>query len=201
MLWASDLGMEPLLAVWSGLWLNGTSLTLEELQPYIQSALDEIEFLMGDASTPWGAKREALGYGPFNIKFVEVGNEDSLSKGGESYRAYRFKAFYDAISAKYPDITIISSFYDVDEATGTPTYNASGDFHEYAIPRQMSSQFGYFDNYTSEHPILIGEYAVIEYDTFNKSGPEWYAGAPRALYPFWYGSVAEAIFLLGAERN
>jgi hypothetical protein len=46
MLWASDLGMEPLLAVWSGLWLNGTSLTLEELQPYIQSALDEIEFLM-----------------------------------------------------------------------------------------------------------------------------------------------------------
>jgi len=55
MLWASDLGMEPLLAVWSGLWLNGTSLTLEELQPYIQSALDEIEFLMGDASTPLGS--------------------------------------------------------------------------------------------------------------------------------------------------
>jgi alpha-N-arabinofuranosidase len=201
MLWAQDLGMEPLLAVWSGLWLNGTSLTLEELQPYIQSALDELEFLMGDASTPWGAKREALGYGPFDIKFVEVGNEDSLSKGGATYRAYRFKAFYDAISAAYPDITIIASFYDVDDTTGTPTYNASGDFHEYAIPLQMSSQFGYFDNYTSEHPILIGEYAVIEYDTFNKSGPEWYSGAPRALYPFWYGSVAEAIFLLGAERN
>jgi len=201
MLWAQDLGMEPLLAVWSGLWLNGTSLTLTELQPYIQSALDELEFLMGDASTAWGARREALGYGPFEIKFVEVGNEDSLSNGKATYGAYRFKAFYDAISTAYPDITIISSYYDVDETTGTPPYNASGDFHEYAVPVQMSSQFGYFDNYTSEHPLLIGEYAVIDYDRPGFNAPTWNAGSPRAFLPFWYGSVAEAIFLLGAERN
>ena len=83
----------------------------------------------------------------------------------------------------------------------TPPYNASGDFHEYAIPRQMSNQFTYFDNYSSAHPILIGEYAIIEYDTGNKTGPEWYSGAPRAYFPFWYGSVSEAVFLLGAERN
>jgi alpha-L-arabinofuranosidase len=36
---------------------------------------------------------------------------------------------------------------------------------------------------------------------FNTSGPSWYAGAPRAMFPFWYGSVAEAIYLLSAERN
>ncbi|KAK1089887.1 hypothetical protein LTR48_009394, partial [Friedmanniomyces endolithicus] len=123
----------------------------------------------------------------------------SLGGGGPTYAAYRFPAFYKAISAKYPDITIITSYYDVDGAT--PPYNASGDFHEYAIPRQMSNQFTYFDNYTSAHPILIGEYAIIEYDTGNKTGPEWYSGAPRAYFPFWYGSVSEAVFLLGAERN
>ncbi|KXL46055.1 glycoside hydrolase family 51 protein [Acidomyces richmondensis BFW] len=199
MLWAQDLKMEPVLAVWDGLYLDGTVVPEDELQTYVNAALDELEFLMGDASTPWGAKREALGYGPFQINFVEVGNEDSLNGGAPTYTAYRFPMFYNAIHDKYPDITIIASFYDVDGAT--PPYNAAGDFHEYAIPLQMSSQFGFFDNYTAAHPLLLGEYAVIEYDQPGITGPSWVAGAPRAYFPFWYGSVAEAIYLLGAERN
>jgi len=200
MLWAQDIGMEPILAIWDGLYLNDTIVSEADLQPYVQSALDELEFLMGDASTEWGAKREALGYGPFQINFVEVGNEDSLQKNGaQTYAAYRFPMFRDAISAKYPHITLITSFFDVNGVT--PPGNAGGDFHEYAIPVTMSSQFHYFDNYTAENPILIGEYAIIEYDAPGTSGPQWTPGAPRAFTPFWYGSVSEAIFLLGAERN
>jgi alpha-L-arabinofuranosidase len=65
----------------------------------------------------------------------------------------------------------------------------------------MSSQFGYFDNYTNEHPLLLGEYAIIEYDLPGFSSPQWDQGALRAYYPFWYGSVSEAIYLLSAERN
>jgi alpha-N-arabinofuranosidase len=65
----------------------------------------------------------------------------------------------------------------------------------------MSSQFGYFDNYTNEHPLLLGEYAVIEYDIPGFSAPQWNNGSGRAYFPFWYGSVAEAIYLLSAERN
>ncbi len=92
-----------------------------------------------------------------------------------------------------------ASFYDV--AGAAPPANAAGDFHEYAVPLQMSSQFGYFDNYTSEHPLLLGEYAVIEYDLPGFDAPQWTTGALRAMFPFWYGSVAEAIYLLSAERN
>jgi alpha-N-arabinofuranosidase len=180
--------------------------------------LEELEFLMGDTSTKWGAKRAALGYpDPWPIRYVEVGNEDSLSDGAKTYRAYRFQMFYDAISEKYPDMTIIvsgcrrelrvhvltsllqASFYDVDG--DTPPYQAAGDFHEYAVPLQMSSQFGYFDNYTNEHPLLLGEYAIVDYDIPGFSAPMWEPGAPRAFYPFWYGSVSEAIYLLSAERN
>lgn len=118
---------------------------------------------MGDTSTYWGAYRAQLGHPePFTIRFVEIGNEDSLSDGKASYGAYRFRMFYEAISAKYPEITLIASYYDVGPVT--PPYNASGDFHEYAVPKQMASQFGFFDNYTSAHPLLLGEYAVIEYD-------------------------------------
>lgn len=92
-----------------------------------------------------------------------------------------------------------ASFYDVGPVT--PPYDASGDFHEYAVPLQMSSQFGYFDNYTDDHPLLLGEFAVIEYDLPGFSSPQWTPGALRAMFPFWYGSVAEAIYLLSAERN
>ncbi len=110
MLWAQDLGMEPILDIWAGLWLNGSHVDKKDLQPYVDDALDELEFLMGDVSTPWGAKRAELGYpAPWPIRFIEIGNEDSLSNGGHTYRAYRFDMFYKAIKAKYPDMTIIVS--------------------------------------------------------------------------------------------
>lgn len=137
LLWVQDLGKKPLLAVFAGLWLEGQIVPQGELQPYIDSALNELEFLTGDASTPWGARREALGYGPFEINFVEIGKEDSLNDGTETYEAYRFDMFYKAIRAAYPNITIIASYYDVDATT--PPYDAWGDFHEYAVPVQMSS--------------------------------------------------------------
>lgn len=164
MLWAEDLGMEVILAIWSGHYLDETVISKEKLQPYVDDALDELEFLMGDTSTKWGSYRAVLGYPePFEINYVEVGNEDSLSGGAPTYKAYRFAAFYEAIHAKYPHINIMASYVDVD-GVYPPFHNTSGDFHEYALPEQMSSQFGYFDNYTDAHPLLIGEYAVTEYD-------------------------------------
>jgi alpha-N-arabinofuranosidase len=110
MLWAQDLGMEPVLGIWAGFWLDGSHVNETELQPYVDDALDELEFLMGNSSTPWGAKRAALGYPePWPIRFVEIGNEDSLNNGTETYRQFRFAAFYEAIKAKYPDMTVIVS--------------------------------------------------------------------------------------------
>lgn len=201
MIWAEDiLNTTPVFAVWDGLWLDNTTVPQDQLGTYVQAALDELEFLTGDVSTTWGAKRAEYGHPePFTIKFVEVGNEDSLSVAGMStYPTYRFNAFYDAIHSAYPDVTIIASYYDVDGAT--PPFNGTaGDIHNYEIPSTMSKQFTLFDNYTSEHPILLGEYAIVEYDT--PVGLEWTSGAPRAFFPFWYGSVAEAIYLLGSERN
>ncbi|EMC95118.1 glycoside hydrolase family 51 protein [Baudoinia panamericana UAMH 10762] len=200
MLWAQDLGMEPILALWSGLWLNASSVPQSGIQVYVQAALDELEFLMGDASTTWGALRESLGYGPFQINFVEIGNEDSLLVGSAAtYSAYRFQAFYDAVSAAYPNITIIASYYDVNGVT--PPDNAAGDIHNYELASQFARQFTLFDNYTSAHPILLGEYAVIAYDAPGVTAVQWNAGAPREFVPVWYSSVGEAVYLLGAERN
>lgn len=95
MLWCQDLGVEPVLAVWSGEYLDGTIISEDDLGVYVQDALNELEFLMGDSSTEYGSVRVALGYtDPFTIKFVEVGNEDDLNGGEDSYIAYRFNMFY-----------------------------------------------------------------------------------------------------------
>lgn len=72
--WCQDLGMEPVLAVWAGYYLDGTVIPEDVLGPYVQEALEELEFLMGDASTTYGALRISLGYSePFSINYVEVG--------------------------------------------------------------------------------------------------------------------------------
>lgn len=166
MLWCQDLELEPVLGVFAGYWLDETAAPEDELQQYVDSALDELEFLMGDSSTAWGAYRISLGYPePFTIKFVEVGNEDGLSDTGlDTYRGYRLGAFYDAIKAAYPDIQIFSSNTDW-------IYGDSGqDYHEYTLPDYFVGQFDFFDNFANStgHPIMVGEFAAVQKYVFCK---------------------------------
>ncbi|SPQ21402.1 d7654c19-7073-4ed9-a2be-fd1299e158c5 [Thermothielavioides terrestris] len=192
--WAEDLGMDVVLAVPAGLYLDGEVVSEADLAPFVQDALNELEFLMGDVSTPYGAMRAKLGYPkPWKIKFVEIGNEDNLWGGLDSYKSYRFRMFYDAIKAKYPDIFIFSS-------TAEYMYKQSGrDYHEYTRPDYFVSQFGMFDNWTAGNPIMIGEFASIQNNTGKLEDTDW--NAPKNPWSTWIGSVAEAVFLLGAERN
>ncbi|CAN8100396.1 unnamed protein product [Discula destructiva] len=197
MLWCQDLELEPVLAVWSGLYLDGTVIPEADLAPYVQDALDELEFLTGDASTTYGAQRAALGYPePFPIKFVEVGNEDNLSSGKDSYIAYRFNAFYDAISAAYPDILIFSSLSDL-----SYVYESSGqDYHQYTLPNYFVGQFNFFDNFAAGNPIQVGEFAVVQNNTDNPADSTIWTN-PKNPWAYWIGAVAEAIFTIGMERN
>lgn len=41
--WCEDMGLEPVLAVYSGYSLDGTSITGDALIPFVQDALDELE--------------------------------------------------------------------------------------------------------------------------------------------------------------
>ncbi|KAH6621691.1 glycoside hydrolase family 51 protein [Chaetomium sp. MPI-SDFR-AT-0129] len=192
--WAEDLDVEVVLAVPAGLYLNGDVVPESELGPFVEDALNELEFLKGDISTPYGALRAKLGHPkPWDIKFVEVGNEDNLWGGIDSYKSYRLKIFYDAIKAKYPDIFIFSS-------TDEFTYKESGrDYHKYTRPDYSVSQFTLFDNWTTTHPVIIGEYATIQNNTGKLEDTNW--DNPKNAWSNWIGSVAEAVFLLGAERN
>ncbi|ESZ94182.1 glycoside hydrolase family 51 protein [Sclerotinia borealis F-4128] len=200
--WCTDLDVEPILGVWSGFYLNGDVTNPDvvpeaDLQPYVDDAMNELEFLIGDTSTTYGALRASLGYPePWKINYVEVGNEDNLGGGESSYISYRWPMFYNAIHAKYPDILVISSAQDL-LSVGAP-HTSGTDFHQYSRPDDFALQFEHFDHSNRSYPILLGEYAVIQPNA-NGAPVDW--NAAKMDYGTWIGAVGEAIYLLGMERN
>ena len=101
--WCEDLDMEPVLAVYACYSLRQQFVAPgPALEPYVQDALDEIEYATGSQSTKWGAERARDGHpAPFKITYVEVGNEDAFDKS-HSYDG-RFAQFFDAIKTKHPE--------------------------------------------------------------------------------------------------
>jgi alpha-N-arabinofuranosidase len=155
--WCEDLNMQPLLAVYAGYSLNGTHVNLgAELQPYVQDALDEIQYLIGSTSTNWGAKRAADGHpAPFPLTYVEIGNEDFFDTSG-SYDG-RFAQFYDAIKAAYPNLQVIAT-----AAVKSRTPDIL-DEHFYETSRAFEKDVHHYDSYSRTGPkIFVGEYAAQE---------------------------------------
>lgn len=185
------------LGVWAGLYLNGNVTPASELQPYVDDALAQIEFITGAPNTPYGKLRASLGYPkPWSLKYIEVGNEDNLWGGGPSYVEYRFRMFYDAIKAKYPDMFVFASTNDYNIAE---TMDAGEDYHHYSRPDFFVGQFGFFDHFPTGYKTIIGEYATVQPNVPEGGDTNWDIG--RLIFPTWIGAVAEAVFLLGAERN
>jgi len=87
--WCEDLHMEPVLAIYAGYSMRGGAITNgPALEPFVQDGLDEIEYVTGDAATPWGAQRAADGHpAPFALHYVELGNEDNLGAAPRTYEA------------------------------------------------------------------------------------------------------------------
>ena len=178
--WCEDLHMQPLLAVFGGYALQGEYVPAgPKLTPFVQDALDEIEYVSGDAGTPWGARRVRDGHpAPFSLAYVEIGNEDTFDKSG-SYSG-RYAQFYDAIKAKYPKLQII--------ATAPVTGHKMDvlDDHYYRSAADMARDAGHYDGYDRKGPkIFVGEWASTE-------------GSPT---PTMQAALGDAAWLTGLERN
>lgn len=188
----------PVLAVWDGLSLDGNFTPEDELEQWVQFALDEVEFLTGDAATTkWGAVRASVGHPePWSVKYVEIGNEDWLAGGTagyDSYKQYRLPMFIEAFTAKYPEIQLISSSSVFDNITIPEP--VAGDYHSYQEPDTFVETFGMFDQLTAGNKTLVGEYAAVH----PNGGISW--SGNLMPYPWWGGAVSEAIFQISAERN
>ena len=162
--WAEDTGGEPVVGVFAGYVLSGDHLDGDYIKPFIQDALDEIEYIMGDTSTKWGAVRARDGHPePFPLHYVEIGNEDFFDRSG-SY-PNRFKMFYEAIKSRYPQLQIISTVgYDAlkSKAIPNPVVDVI-DEHYYRNAFDMYRNAFQYDRYDRKGPkIFCGEWATRE---------------------------------------
>ncbi|GAA1353308.1 alpha-L-arabinofuranosidase C-terminal domain-containing protein [Streptomyces beijiangensis] len=148
-----DLGCAPLLCVFAGYALHGAYVTGDALKPFVQDALDEIEYLTGSTATTWGARRAADGHPkPFPLTYVEIGNEDWFDTSG-SYEE-RYAAFHDAIKAAHPHLKLIAT---------TPVSSRPYDLideHYYQSPSAFQHGAHKYDNRDRTTPkVFVGEWA------------------------------------------
>lgn len=192
-----DMGAEPLPVVNCGMTCqfqpkNFWMASLSDLRPFIQDALDLIEFANGPVTSTWGAKRAAMGHpAPFNMKYMAIGNE----QWGEDYFP-RYKMFHDAIKAKYPQMNLVtSSGPGVDDVWWNLAW---GKFRDKSSPAEIVDEHYY------RPPRWFYEHAS-RYDKYDRNGPKVFAGEYAAhglgLRNNMHAALAEAAFMTGLERN
>jgi alpha-L-arabinofuranosidase len=193
-----DIGAQPLPIVNCGMACQFNSAELcpmDALNPFIQDALDLVEFANGPITTEWGAKRAALGHPePFNLKMLGVGNE----QWGPQY-IERYEKFSQALKQKYPEIKLIGA---AGPDPGDDRFkflwsklralNADiVDEHCYSQPAWFLANTHRYDTYDRNGPkVFMGEYAaqsVATLSTKNRNNLET--------------AIAEAAYLTGLERN
>jgi alpha-L-arabinofuranosidase len=179
-----DLGATPVMAVWAGLTLEGAVIAEADLAPYVQDAVDQIEYAIGPVTSTWGAKRAADGHpAPFSTPYVEIGNEDFLNGGTTSYNDYRYPMFYDAIKAAYPRVKVVATT----SVTSRPMDVLDEHFYESAS--WFESESTMFDSQSRSGPqIFVGEYSAT-------------ADAGSLPTGLLGNSIGEAAFMTGLERN
>jgi alpha-L-arabinofuranosidase len=182
LLWCEDMNAEPVLGVFAGFTLRGVPTPPgPELQPFVQEALEEIEYVIGGTSTTWGARRAQDGHpAPFKLTCVEIGNEDFFDRTPGTYDG-RFAQFFDAIKAKYPALKVIAT---------TPVKSRQPDVvddHFYTRAAEVfQSDAGHYDTTDRNGPkIFVGEYATR-------------IGSPT---PNLNAALGDAAYLIGMERN
>jgi alpha-L-arabinofuranosidase len=176
---AEDLGAEPLFCINAGV-SHKETVSTDRIGPWIQDALDAIEYANGPVTSVWGSIRAKNGHpAPFNLKYLEIGNENF----GKEYFA-NYELIAKAILAKYPDMKLIAN----DWSGGHPTEPKPGliDEHYYNNPDWFVLNATKYDSYDRKGPkIFIGEYAVT-------------SGSGKGNLR---GAIGEAAWMTGMERN
>ncbi len=164
---------------------------VEDLEPYIQDALDLIEFANGPVDSTWGKLRAEMGHpAPFNLKFIGIGNE----QWGEEYPA-RLEPFIKAIRKAYPDMKIV----------GSSGPDSEGKQFDYLWPEMTRLKADLVD----EHFYRPEQWFLEQgsrYDNYDRKGPKVFAGEyachiKKKKWNHFRPAILEAAFMTGLERN
>jgi len=188
--WCEDLKIEPVLAVYAGYSLKGKNGGRpgehinpgKDLEPYVQAAVDEVEYITGDVTTKWGAERAKDGHPTaFPLIYVEIGNEDWFDTSG-SYGA-RFAQIAVALRKKYPQLKLITTTPIKVSKEAEPDVL---DDHYYKSPAAMFDLVHRYDDAPRDgEKIFVGEWATR-------------SGSPT---PNFGDALGDAAWMTGLERN
>jgi alpha-L-arabinofuranosidase len=195
---AEDIGAEPLPIINCGMacqFNSGEVVSMNNLDPFVQDALDLIEFANGDITTAWGKLRNDMGHpAPFNLKLLGVGNE----QWDEQY-IERYKEFEKILKQKHPQIKLVAA------AGPFP----DGSRFEYAWKELRKLNADLIDEHYYQSPDWFFK-NVNRYDNYDRKGPKVFAGeyaahskeeAEPESRNTWISALAEAAFMTGLERN
>lgn len=194
---SEDIGAEPLPILSCGLACQfqndnvNAHVPVDELQPYIQDALDLIEFANGPVTSEYGKVRAEMGHPePFGLKYIGIGNEQ-----WDQLYPDHLEPFVKAIRKAYPDIKIV----------GSSGPNSEGDQFDFLWPEMRRLGADLVD----EHFYRPYDWFLNQgtrYDNYDRKGPKVFAGeyachAQGRKWNHYYASLLEAAFMTGLERN
>lgn len=193
---SEDIGAEPLPVLNCGLSCQyenndpNQNCPVDKLEPYIEDALDLIEFANGPITSTWGKIRADMGHpAPFNLKMIAIGNE----QWGTLYTE-RLEPFVKAIRAKYPNIKII----------GSSGPQAEGKDFDFLWPEMKRIGVDLVDEHYYRSPEWFLSNAN-RYDSYDRNGPKVFAGEYACHAPdkenSFLTALSEAAFMTGLERN
>lgn len=195
---SEDIGAEPLPILNCGMacqFNTAEVVPLNQLGPYIQDALDLIEFANGGTETKWGKLRADMGHpAPFNLKMMGVGNE----QWGPQY-IERYKIISKVLKEKHPEIKLITD----------PGPSPDGDMFTYLWNELRGLHVDFVDEHYYQSPSWFQKNAT-RYDNYDRKGPKVFAGEYAAQSVGiaspdnknnWECALSEAAFMTGLERN
>lgn len=182
LLLAEALKAKPLFCINVGM-SHKETVPMDKMDEFVQDALDCLEYCNGPVTSKWGAVRAAAGHPePFNLAYLEIGNEN----GGPAYEE-RYKLIADAVSAKYPNVTLVFNNWQSTKEIRNGARADIRDDHFYKTPDHFMGPLSReYDTCKGDFDIFVGEYAVTK-DTTRY-------GSLRA-------AIGEAAFMCGLERN
>ena len=181
-----DIGTKPIPVIAAGYNPHGGQATpINEMQQWVDEALDLIEFANGGVDTKWGAVRAEMGHPEsFNMEYLGIGNEEV----GEAFFE-RYSIIHKAVKERHPEIKLINSAgpwcagyaYELGWKSARENGSELIDEHYYQAPEWYIANHHRYDGYDGETKVFLGEYG--------------------SCANMWRNCLAEASFMIGLERN
>ena len=198
-----DLGMQPLPILPCGVSCQGTNggwgmwptqaqdvVPMDQMDEWVQDALDLIEWANGDpATSKWAKMRADQGHpAPFGLKYLGLGNEEKISPEF----AERFRYIYNKVTKAHPEIVIVGTA-GPGSHPGNPDFDNGWRLAEelgmpiidehYYEPNKYFLESRQYDKYPRDRQtkVYLGEYAAKDKKLID--------------------ALAEGLYLLHVERN